>query len=62
MYDDKRKAKPDPEIKKYIEKARDISGVSVDPKVCLLKLFNEEQVYITNKIMILFHVSNIDYL
>lgn len=35
LYDDKRKAKPDPELKKYIEKARSISGVKVDPKVSL---------------------------
>lgn len=35
LYDDKRKAKPDPELKKYIEKARSISGVNVDPKVSL---------------------------
>ncbi|KAD4178258.1 hypothetical protein R6Q59_021824 [Mikania micrantha] len=33
MYDDKRKASPDPEIKKYIDKAREISGISVDPKL-----------------------------
>ena len=33
LYDDKRKASPDPELKNYIEKARSISGVSVDPKV-----------------------------
>ncbi|XP_076924095.1 peroxisomal fatty acid beta-oxidation multifunctional protein MFP2-like [Bidens hawaiensis] len=32
-YDDKRKASPDPEIKKYINKAREISGVSLDPKL-----------------------------
>lgn len=32
-YDNKRKASPDPEIRKYIEKAREISGVQVDPKV-----------------------------
>ncbi|KAL5782268.1 hypothetical protein ACOSP7_007297 [Xanthoceras sorbifolium] len=36
LYDDKRKAKPDPELKKYIEKARNISGVAVDPKVMKL--------------------------
>ncbi|KAK4857267.1 hypothetical protein QYF36_026243 [Acer negundo] len=36
LYDDKRKAKPDPELKKYIEKARDIAGVAVDPKVMKL--------------------------
>ena len=35
LYDDKRKANPDPEIKKYVEKAREISGVSIDPKVCV---------------------------
>ena len=35
LYDDKRKASPDPELKKYVEKARDISGVSIDPKVSL---------------------------
>ncbi|GLU08399.1 hypothetical protein SLE2022_253150 [Rubroshorea leprosula] len=32
LYDDKRKASPDPELKKYIEKARSISNVSIDPK------------------------------
>lgn len=36
MYDDRRKAKPDPELRKYIEKARSISGVAVDPKVFTL--------------------------
>lgn len=33
IYDDRRKARPDPEIKKYIENAREMSGVSIDPKV-----------------------------
>lgn len=33
LYDERRKAKPDPDIKRYIEKAREISGVSIDPKV-----------------------------
>ncbi|GAB2266672.1 hypothetical protein Dimus_001666 [Dionaea muscipula] len=33
LYDDKRKASPDPELKKYIEKAREISGASIDPKL-----------------------------
>ncbi|KAK9059161.1 hypothetical protein SSX86_021780 [Deinandra increscens subsp. villosa] len=33
VYNDKRKASPDPEIKKYIDKAREISGISVDPKL-----------------------------
>ncbi|KAD6453406.1 hypothetical protein E3N88_08111 [Mikania micrantha] len=32
LYNDKRKASPDPEIKKYIEKSREISGISVEPK------------------------------
>ncbi|KAG4129172.1 hypothetical protein ERO13_D09G061900v2 [Gossypium hirsutum] len=32
LYDNKRKANPDPELKMYIEKARSISGVAVDPK------------------------------
>jgi hypothetical protein len=36
LYDDKRKAKPDPELRKYIEKARNISGVANDPKVLSL--------------------------
>lgn len=35
VYDDRRKASPDPEIKKYIEKAREMSGVTIDPKVSL---------------------------
>lgn len=38
VYDDKRKANPDPELKKYIQKAREISGVNVDPKVLSLLL------------------------
>ncbi|KAL0323452.1 UNVERIFIED_CONTAM: Glyoxysomal fatty acid beta-oxidation multifunctional protein MFP-a [Sesamum angustifolium] len=33
VYDEKRKASPDPEIKKYIEKARELSGVTIDPKL-----------------------------
>lgn len=33
LYDDKRRANPDPELKNYIEKSRNISGVTVDPKV-----------------------------
>lgn len=32
-YGDKRRANPDPELKKYIEKSRSISGVAIDPKV-----------------------------
>ncbi|XP_073277486.1 peroxisomal fatty acid beta-oxidation multifunctional protein MFP2-like [Primulina huaijiensis] len=37
IYDEKRKAVPDPELKKYIEKAREISGVSIDPKLTNLQ-------------------------
>ncbi|KAL0434041.1 UNVERIFIED_CONTAM: Glyoxysomal fatty acid beta-oxidation multifunctional protein MFP-a [Sesamum latifolium] len=33
VYDEKRRASPDPEIKKYIEKARELSGVTIDPKL-----------------------------
>ncbi|KAL3380218.1 hypothetical protein AABB24_000716, partial [Solanum stoloniferum] len=36
LYDERRKAKPDPDIKRYIEKAREISGVSIDPKLAKL--------------------------
>ncbi|PIA44343.1 hypothetical protein AQUCO_01700147v1 [Aquilegia coerulea] len=36
VYDSKRKASPDPEIKKYIERARSISGMKVDPKLSKL--------------------------
>ncbi|XP_004296857.1 PREDICTED: peroxisomal fatty acid beta-oxidation multifunctional protein MFP2 [Fragaria vesca subsp. vesca] len=36
VYDDKRQAKPDPELKKYIEKSRSISGLSVDAKLVKL--------------------------
>ncbi|ESQ49348.1 hypothetical protein EUTSA_v10020152mg [Eutrema salsugineum] len=45
LYDDKRKAKPDPELKKYIEKARSISGVNIDPK--LAKLSEKEIIEMT---------------
>ncbi|XP_073053677.1 glyoxysomal fatty acid beta-oxidation multifunctional protein MFP-a-like isoform X1 [Primulina eburnea] len=40
IYDEKRKAAPDPELKKYIEKAREISGVSIDPKIEFAQLTN----------------------
>uniref|UniRef100_A0A5B7BC36 Putative fatty acid beta-oxidation multifunctional protein n=1 Tax=Davidia involucrata TaxID=16924 RepID=A0A5B7BC36_DAVIN len=40
VYDDKRKAGPDPEIKKFIQKSRDISGITVDPK--LMKLSDKD--------------------
>ncbi|OAY56031.1 glyoxysomal fatty acid beta-oxidation multifunctional protein MFP-a [Manihot esculenta] len=36
LYDDKRKASPDPELRKYIEKARSISGATIDPKLAKL--------------------------
>ncbi|KAL5541883.1 hypothetical protein UlMin_009593 [Ulmus minor] len=36
IYDDKRRANPDPELKKYVEKSRNISGVAVDPKLVKL--------------------------
>ncbi|KAM7259557.1 hypothetical protein ACFE04_015298 [Oxalis oulophora] len=36
LYGDRRKASPDPELKKYIEKARNMSGVSIDPKLAKL--------------------------
>ncbi|XP_038723922.1 peroxisomal fatty acid beta-oxidation multifunctional protein MFP2-like isoform X2 [Tripterygium wilfordii] len=51
VYDDKRKANPDPELKKYIERARSISGVTVDPK--LVKLSDKDIVE-----MIFFPVVN----
>lgn len=35
VYNEKRKANPDPEVKKYIEKARKMAGITVDPKVGL---------------------------
>lgn len=38
VYDDKRRANPDPEIKKYIEKAREMSGATIDPKVIVSSL------------------------
>ncbi|XP_027329967.1 peroxisomal fatty acid beta-oxidation multifunctional protein MFP2 isoform X1 [Abrus precatorius] len=37
LYDDKRKASPDPELKNYIEKSRNFSNVSVDPKLVKLQ-------------------------
>ncbi|GAA0152638.1 dehydrogenase [Lithospermum erythrorhizon] len=36
LYDNKRKASPDPELKKFIEKARDMAGVGIDPKLAKL--------------------------
>ncbi|KAB1213968.1 Glyoxysomal fatty acid beta-oxidation multifunctional protein MFP-a [Morella rubra] len=36
IYDEKRTASPDPEIKKFIEKSRSISGVTVDPELVKL--------------------------
>ncbi|KAL8105359.1 hypothetical protein AgCh_029234 [Apium graveolens] len=40
VYNDRRKASPDPEVKNYVEKARNMSGVSVDPK--LTKMSDKE--------------------
>ncbi|XP_039156972.1 glyoxysomal fatty acid beta-oxidation multifunctional protein MFP-a-like [Eucalyptus grandis] len=45
LYDERRKASPDPELKKYVEKARSISGVSIDPK--LVKLPEKDIVEMT---------------
>lgn len=39
LYDDRRKVSLDFEIKKYIEKVREIFGVSIDFKVCVLIFF-----------------------
>ncbi|KAL1320899.1 hypothetical protein HN51_065618 [Arachis hypogaea] len=36
LYDDRRKARPDPELKNYVEKSRSITGVTVDPKLAKL--------------------------
>ncbi|KAF3456245.1 hypothetical protein FNV43_RR00895 [Rhamnella rubrinervis] len=36
VYDDKRKAKPNPEVQNYVEKAREITGASIDPKLSKL--------------------------
>lgn len=36
LYDDKRKASPDPDIQKYVEKSRNMAGVAKDPKVMKL--------------------------
>ncbi|KAJ4841285.1 hypothetical protein Tsubulata_009570 [Turnera subulata] len=51
LYDDRGKARPDPELRNYIEKSRSSSGVAVDPK--LEKLSEKEIVE-----MILFPVVN----
>uniref|UniRef100_J3M6B7 Uncharacterized protein n=1 Tax=Oryza brachyantha TaxID=4533 RepID=J3M6B7_ORYBR len=40
LYDDKRKASPDPEINKYVEKSRSMASISQDPK--LLKLTDDD--------------------
>jgi enoyl-CoA hydratase/3-hydroxyacyl-CoA dehydrogenase len=34
-YDNRRKANPDPEIAKYIQKSREIAGVTPDPAVIM---------------------------
>jgi len=51
IYDDKRKASQDPDLIKYIEKARNMGGVTQDPK--LMKLSDSDIVEI-----ILFPVVN----
>ncbi|KAL5996179.1 hypothetical protein ACLOJK_026253 [Asimina triloba] len=51
VYDNRRKASPDPELKKYIEKSRSIAGVTADPE--LIKLSDEDIVE-----MIFFPVVN----
>ncbi|XAR58418.1 3-hydroxybutyryl-CoA epimerase [Bertholletia excelsa] len=51
VYDDNGKASPDPEIKKYIDKARSLSGVAIEPK--LMKLADNDIVE-----MILFPIVN----
>lgn len=33
LYDEKRRARPDPEVKKYIEKSRSIAGITPNPEV-----------------------------
>ncbi|RAL54328.1 hypothetical protein DM860_001456 [Cuscuta australis] len=45
IYDERRKASPDPEIKKYIEESREMSGVTIDPK--LTKLSDKDIVEMT---------------
>jgi enoyl-CoA hydratase/3-hydroxyacyl-CoA dehydrogenase len=35
VYNEKIEASPDPELEKYIDKSRSISGVTIDPKVSL---------------------------
>lgn len=49
VYDEKRKASPDPDIKKYIEKSRNISGVTQVPKVSLLSVKADSCSYFRTK-------------
>ncbi|XP_047316266.1 peroxisomal fatty acid beta-oxidation multifunctional protein MFP2-like [Impatiens glandulifera] len=51
LYDERRKARPDPELKKMIEKSREISGINIDPKLVGLSDKDIEE-------MILFPVVN----
>lgn len=51
LYDERRKASPDPEIKKMVEKSREISGINIDPKLTRLSDKDIEE-------MILFPVVN----
>lgn len=46
IYDEKRKAVADPELQKYIEKARNISNVTVDPKVSNFQDFRLKIIYV----------------
>jgi hypothetical protein len=39
-YEGKRKATPDPEIMKYVEKSRSMAGVTPDPEVCFHNPFD----------------------
>ncbi|XP_020254880.1 glyoxysomal fatty acid beta-oxidation multifunctional protein MFP-a-like isoform X1 [Asparagus officinalis] len=41
LYDEKRRARPDPELKKYIERSRDMAGITPNPEV-LMKLQDKD--------------------
>lgn len=38
LYDEKRRAMPDPEIKKYVERSRDMAGITPNPEVGFYRL------------------------
>lgn len=44
LYDDKRKASPDPEMNKYIEKSRSMASIVQDPKVLSYFLYPKKSV------------------